>query len=129
MAGEAIPSRVVGYCAGSGIRLRNVYGHTETTTYSTLYRIEEDGAILIGRPIANTRIYIVNAGLELQPIGVGGEICIGGEGLSRGYLNKEALTAEKFVNDPFRAGERRFKTVDQGSCLTDGINISHARRQ
>src|SRR5258708_27171596 len=128
MAGEAIPSRVVGYFAGSGIRLRNLYGPTETTTYSTLYRIEEDGAILIGRPIANTRIYIVNAGLELQPIGVVGEICIGGEGLSRGYLNKEALTAEKFVNDPFRAGERMYKTGDQGRWLEDGNIVLTGRR-
>ena len=79
-----------------GIEIRNLYGPSEDTTYSTVYRLRNDDAILIGRPISNTNIYITNEYLGLQPIGLIGEICIGGAGLARGYINKPELTAEKF---------------------------------
>jgi acyl carrier protein len=103
-----------------GIEIRNLYGPSEDTTYSTVYRLRNDDAILIGRPISNTNIYITNEYMGLQPIGLIGEICIGGAGLARGYINKPELTAEKFVANPFKAGERMYKTGDHGRWLDDG---------
>ncbi|MFL5746551.1 MAG: amino acid adenylation domain-containing protein [Niastella sp.] len=101
----------------------NKYGPTETTVTSIecLYsdNAEDQTVISIGRPLANTQIYILSGG-ELCPVGVAGEIYIGGAGLARGYLNNPVLTAEKFVANPFRSGERVYKTGDWGRWLPDG---------
>lgn len=99
----------------------NEYGPTESSVVATWQRISQlDSAITIGRPIANTSIYIVDKYHQLQPVGVVGEICIGGHGLARGYWNKPELTAEKFVSHPYLEGERMYKTGDLGKWLPDG---------
>ncbi|WP_432774041.1 non-ribosomal peptide synthase/polyketide synthase [Brevibacillus gelatini] len=105
----------------SGLLIINEYGPTESSVVVSYLRIPDlDTAITIGRPIANTSLYIVDKFHQLQPIGVVGEICIGGRGLARGYWNKPALTAEKFVPHPFVPGERLYKTGDLGRWLPDG---------
>ena len=102
----------------------NLYGPTETTTYSTWLRMtREDGfAAHIGRPIANTRVYILDEKLNPVPVGTEGEIFIAGAGVARGYLNRPELTAERFVPDPCSAqpGARMYKTGDLGRWLADG---------
>lgn len=105
--------------------LVNEYGPTETVVGCCVYRIpprqHRSGSIPIGRPIANTQIYIVDQHMQPVPIGVPGEICIGGDGLARGYLNQPHLTRRKFVANPFRpGGSRLYKTGDLGRYLPDG---------
>src|SRR5208283_2402323 len=97
----------------------NGYGPTESTTFTCCYRIPRTQSALatsipIGRPIANTRVYILDPHLQPVPIGVGGELCIGGDGLARGYLHSPELTGQKFIPDPFsaEAGARLYKTGD-----------------
>lgn len=110
--------------------LLNGYGPTETTTFAATHEITfvEEGArsIPIGRPIANTQIYILDGNGNPVPIGVGGEIYIGGEGVARGYLNRPDLSAARFLPNPFKpgAGERMYKTGDLGCWLVDG-NIDY----
>jgi natural product biosynthesis luciferase-like monooxygenase protein/amino acid adenylation domain-containing protein len=101
----------------------NMYGPTETTVWSTHHRLHEiPDAIPIGRPIANTEIYLVDKHLRPVPIGVAGEILIGGEGVARGYLNRPELTEEKFIHHPFRANAkaRLYRTGDLGRFRADG---------
>jgi amino acid adenylation domain-containing protein len=103
------------------IKIYNEYGPTESTVGCTVQEIDfSGGAISIGRPISNTQIYILSSANGLQPIGIVGEICIGGSGLARGYFNREDLTAEKFITHPFIDGERLYKTGDLGRWLADG---------
>ncbi|HSU51165.1 MAG TPA: non-ribosomal peptide synthetase, partial [Segetibacter sp.] len=129
MAGEPIPLHIVQSLDTEGIEVRNLYGPTEDTTYSTVYRIKKDSPILIGKPIANTQIYIVTENTQLAPIGVVGEIFIGGAGVARGYLNREELTAQKFVRNHFskEEGGRLYKTGDLGRWLPDG-NVEYLGR-
>ena len=108
-------------------RLINAYGTSETTITSTLYEPEESaravGASLpIGRPIANTRAYILDHHLQPVPAGMPGELYIGGTGLARGYLMRPDLTAERFIPDPFglEAGARMYRTGDRARFLSDG---------
>ena len=99
----------------SGARLYNLYGPTEAAIDVSYYDcpIEPNQRMVpIGRPIDNIRLYVTDRHMNLQPIGVPGELCIGGVGLARGYLNKPELTAEKFVPNPFSPGERLYKTGD-----------------
>ncbi len=106
--------------------LINEYGPTETVVGCCVYRVPRDqaisGAIPIGRPIANTRLYVVNRNLEPMPIGVPGELFIGGAGVARGYLNRPGLTAERFVPDPFgnEPGSRLYRTGDLARWRSDG---------
>jgi non-ribosomal peptide synthetase component F len=99
--------------------LWNMYGPTETTIWSSVSPIESD-EVTIGRPIANTRMYVLDRHREPVPRGVMGELWIGGEGLARGYLNRTELTRERFLEDPFRAGERMYRTGDLARLLPDG---------
>ena len=99
--------------------LWNMYGPTETTIWSTLCPIDRERPILIGRPIANTQIYILDRNLEPVPIGVPGELYIGGAGLARGYLNRPELTAERFIVHP-ELGARIYKTGDMARLHRDG---------
>jgi len=101
----------------------NMYGPTETTVWSTCHRLTgPEGPILIGRPIANTQVYILDPLLQPVPIGVPGEIYIGGAGVARGYLNAPDLTAERFIASPWTRDPevRLYKTGDFGRYLPDG---------
>ncbi|MDD1617483.1 MAG: amino acid adenylation protein, partial [Methylococcaceae bacterium NSP1-2] len=104
--------------------LHNEYGPTEATVWSSVYTLKEPPAsntVAIGKPINNTQIYILNPALQIVPVGVIGEIYIGGAGITRGYLHQPTLTAEKFVPNPFNAsGERLYKTGDLAYYQTDG---------
>ncbi|GAB2555245.1 hybrid non-ribosomal peptide synthetase/type I polyketide synthase [Rhodanobacter koreensis] len=102
------------------------YGPTECTTFTTTYRVPRDLApdaptIPIGRPIADTQLYVLNQRMELLPIGVVGELFVGGVGVARGYLRRPELSAERFVPDPFgNEGERLYRTGDLVRYLSDG---------
>ncbi|WP_193065050.1 non-ribosomal peptide synthetase [Oceanobacillus oncorhynchi] len=108
----------------------NGYGPTENTTFSTSYLVEKIflGRIPIGKPLHNSTAYIVDLYGNLQPIGVPGEIYVGGLGVAKGYINKESLTNEKFVKSPFKVKEKLYKTGDLGLWLTDG-NIDYLGRK
>jgi amino acid adenylation domain-containing protein len=103
--------------------LYNFYGPTETTVWSTVHHFRDPGeAVTVGRPLANTQIYILDRNRQPVPIGVPGEIFIGGDGVTCGYLNRPDLTAEKFVDDPFspKPGAKMYRTGDLGRYLLDG---------
>jgi amino acid adenylation domain-containing protein len=109
-----------------GVQIINGYGPTESTTFTCCYTIPggitPETVLPIGRPIANTQVYILDGNLNPMPVGIPGEIYIGGDGLARGYLNRPELTAEKFIADPFSAGEgsRLYKTGDLARYRPDG---------
>ena len=107
-------------------RLLHVYGPTETTTFATWHLIEDVPenvqTIPIGRPLSNTETYIVDRFLNPVPIGVSGELYLGGDGLAREYLNRPELTSDRFVANPFsdKPGARLYKTGDVARYLPDG---------
>lgn len=103
-----------------GPKLYNMYGPTETTIWSLVKELSHDGPITIGRPIANTRIYIVDEFYNPQPIGVSGELLIGGAGVSSGYMYQEELTYNHFIEDPFVPGGKLYKTGDIVKLLPNG---------
>jgi acyl-CoA synthetase (AMP-forming)/AMP-acid ligase II len=109
-----------------GCRLINGYGPTESTTFACCYSVgsdtDWDRPIPIGRPIANTQIYILDTDLKPVPVGVTGELCIGGDGLARGYVNRPEMTAEKFITPPFSTeeGPRIYRTGDLACYRPDG---------
>ncbi len=110
--------------AGTGRELRNAYGPTESTITTTLHEAKETyqgvGSVPIGKAIANTSVFILDPGLRPVPIGVPGELYVGGEGIARGYLNLPDATAAAFVPDPFGIGNRLYRTGDRGTRLADG---------
>ena len=120
--GEAMPPEVAAQLVPVVKRVWNLYGPTETTIWSTGYMVEDgQKPVLIGRPVANTQCYILDPKGQPLPIGVTGELFIGGDGLARGYLNRPELTAEKFVADPFRGGAARmYRTGDLARYRVDG---------
>jgi amino acid adenylation domain-containing protein len=120
--GEAMPRELAGQLVPRTKRLWNMYGPTETTVWSTGYEIKAPGRVLIGRPVGNTATYILDSHLQPVPVGVVGELHIGGAGLSLGYLNRPELTDEKFIPDPFVASPtaRLYKTGDLARYLPDG---------
>ncbi len=120
--GEALPPELAARLQPAVGRLWNLYGPTETTIWSTASEITNGRLpVSIGRPLANTQIYILDAGGQPTPIGIAGELCIGGDGVARGYLNRPELTAEKFVADPFQEnGARMYRTGDLARYHADG---------
>jgi amino acid adenylation domain-containing protein len=120
--GEAMPPDLARWLAPRVSALWNMYGPTETTIWSTLYRVRGDeGVIPIGGPIANTRIYVIDPSGAPSPIGAPGELMIAGEGVARGYRNRPELNAEKFVEiAPTTTPERAFKTGDLVRWRSDG---------
>ncbi|MBI6548982.1 amino acid adenylation domain-containing protein [Xenorhabdus sp. VLS] len=133
LAGEALKPHIVGqlFTRTSVQDICNLYGPSETTTYSTWVRMNRTTGFTphIGRPIANTQIYILNTDGQPAPLGVAGEIHIAGAGVARGYLNRPELTAERFLPDPFSGIQetRMYKTGDLGRWLPDG-NIEYLGR-
>jgi aspartate racemase len=109
-----------------GCTLINAYGPTENTTFTTSYTMTDvkqvGPSVAIGRPIANTQVYILDRQLQPVPVGVSGELYIGGDGLARGYLNRPELTAKKFIRNPFdnEPGTRLYKTGDLARYLPNG---------
>jgi amino acid adenylation domain-containing protein len=126
LAGEALSRSLVEdlYELEQVREVNNLYGPTEDTTYSTWERMarEEGGAVRIGKPIANTRAYVLDEKQQVVPVGVRGELYLGGEGLARGYWGRAELTAERFVPDGVsgRAGARLYRTGDEVRYGADG---------
>nr|WP_277815238.1 non-ribosomal peptide synthetase [Dietzia sp. B19] len=114
--------RVREACAGTTVF--NVYGPTETTTYATCHAVRPgasvDEPLPIGKALDNTRVHVLDAGFRLVPVGVVGEVFIGGGGVARGYVGRPDVTAEVFVADPFGSGGRLYRTGDLGRVLADG---------
>ena len=121
--GEALPYNLAQQLHPTVQSLWNMYGPTETTIWATIHDMQSSDIqrITIGHPIANTQIYIVDPQLQVLPIGVPGELYIGGEGLARGYLNRPELTAERFVPNPYgQPGTRLYRTGDLARWLPNG---------
>ncbi len=121
--GEALPRELANTLLEGGAELWDLYGPTETTIWSVIARIEStSGPVPIGRPVENTQVYVVDEFAEPVPIGVAGELWIGGHGVARGYLNDRKLTAERFIADPFRRGTARvYRTGDLVRYRADGV--------
>ena len=135
--GEALTNDLAEKLLARGAGLWNVYGPTETTIWSTLYKVDSiqagiSNTVPIGRPIANTQIYILDSALQPVPVGVIGDLYIGGDGVSRGYLNRPELTAERFIPPPASTSRQKpplrsarkdsvmYKTGDLARYLADG---------
>ena len=121
--GEAMPRELAEQLIARARSVWNMYGPTETTVWSSLHHVTSDaGPIVIGRPIANTQMHVLDRNLCPVPVGVIGELYIGGDGLARGYLNRPELNAEKFIPNPFscETGARLYKTGDLARYRADG---------
>ncbi|MBB2744185.1 UNVERIFIED_ORG: amino acid adenylation domain-containing protein [Microbispora rosea subsp. rosea] len=118
--GEALPAALARELLARTRRLVNVYGPTETTIWSTCADVTEvTGAVPIGTPLANTRVYVLDGRLGLLPIGVPGELCVAGDGVAFGYRDRPELTAERFPTDPYGGG-RLYRTGDRARWRPDG---------
>lgn len=123
LAGESFPLDIANKLTKTGIEVRNLYGPSEDTTYSTYYKLtknEYTASVPIGKPISNTQAYILDDNLELLPIGVVGKLYLSGTGLTRGYLNRPDLTSEKFISNPFEKGTKMYDTGDLAKWDTNG---------
>ncbi len=121
VGGEAVPAELVAQLLPRVASVWNMYGPTETTIWSAVHRFSSElGPVSVGRPIANTRILVLDERRALLPIGAAGQVYIGGDGLARGYHGRPDLTAERFVPDPTRPGERLYATGDLGRFSAEG---------
>jgi thioesterase domain-containing protein/aryl carrier-like protein len=119
--GEALPPDLAAALLERCAALWNMYGPTETTVWSAVDRVRPGAPIVIGAPIANTQLHVLDRRLEPVPVGLSGELYIGGEGLARGYLNRPELTAERFIANPFDSGRTRlYRTGDIVRRRADG---------
>ncbi len=118
--GEALPDSLKQHFVRTNSDAWNLFGPTETTIWSTIEHVEKDQPTTIGKPIANTEIYILDNQNRLTPMGIAGELCIAGDGLAKGYFNKPDLTAEKFIDNPFKPGSKLYRTGDLARWLADG---------
>ncbi|MCG8419701.1 MAG: amino acid adenylation domain-containing protein [Proteobacteria bacterium] len=118
--GEALPPVLAGQLIERTAALWNMYGPTETTIWSSCWQVTDPERVMIGKPIANTQIYIVDRNLQPVPIGVAGDLYIAGDGLARGYHERPELTDERFVPNPFADGTRMYKTGDLARYQQDG---------
>jgi amino acid adenylation domain-containing protein/non-ribosomal peptide synthase protein (TIGR01720 family) len=128
LGGEAITTEQINHLRkNEGCRIYNEYGPTEATVGCIVKEIDSDNAPYIGTPIPNTEAYLLDNKSNLVPYGSVGEICIGGVGLARGYLNREELTKEKFITNPYKPEERLYRTGDLGRWREDG-NLEYLGR-
>ncbi len=127
VGGEALPADLAQQLLARTGELWNMYGPTETTVWSTCWRVQPQAAISIGTPIANTTVQVLDERLQPCPIGVPGEIFIGGDGVTQGYLHRPELTAEKFLADPSQPGQWVYRTGDRGRWRNDGL-LEHLGR-
>ncbi len=129
-AGEALPLEVARrFAERSGAELHNLYGPTETTIHSTAWLFDPNAErVLIGRPISRTVAYVLDAWGEPAPLGVAGELCIGGAGVALGYLARPELTAAAFVDDRFAGAGKLYRTGDRARMLPDG-NLEYLGRR
>ena len=121
--GEALPEELAAELLSRCPSLWNAYGPTETTIWSTLKRVDQvTGPVSIGRPIANTEVFILDPSLQPVPVGISGELYIGGAGVARGYLNRPDLTAARFVQNPYSRtpGAWMYRTGDLARWRPDG---------
>jgi len=119
--GEALPRDLAEELLARCGELWNMYGPTETTVWSTVHRVTSiDSQIPIGQPIANTQVYVLDGCGNLVPVGVVGELYIGGDGLARGYLHRMELTQERFVPNPFKPKTLLYRTGDRARWRADG---------
>ncbi|MCB2312203.1 amino acid adenylation domain-containing protein [Clostridium tagluense] len=106
------------------LNLLNAYGPTENSVISTVYEVvgewDENKAVPIGKPVSNSTAYIIDKNNKLLPMGVPGELCVGGDGVAREYLNRKELTKDKFIENPYVKGEKIYKTGDLAKWLPDG---------
>lgn len=127
--GDVLKRSYVSRLQQGPVRIYNTYGPTESTVCATYHALRpNDTLIPIGTPIANREVYILDHQQQLQPLGVAGEICIGGAGLASGYLNNPEQTEAKFIPHPFRPGEKLYRTGDAGVLLPDGEILFTGRR-
>ncbi|MFO7678744.1 MAG: amino acid adenylation domain-containing protein [Chloroflexota bacterium] len=130
VGGEALPPDLARELLTRAASVWNMYGPTETTVWSTCYQVTDpDAPILIGKPVGNTQVYVLDQAQQMVPVGVPGELYIGGDGVTRGYLGRPELTAERFVADPFSGapGNRLYRTGDLARFTPDG-NLEYFRR-
>ncbi|MCU9806792.1 amino acid adenylation domain-containing protein [Paraclostridium sp. AKS46] len=120
--GEKLPLNLVNKMFSyENIKIYNFYGPTETTVYSLIYEVKkEDNKVLIGKPLKNTKIYILDSNLQPLPVGVPGELFISGAGLAKGYKGKEDLTNKSFISNPFESGKLFYRTGDLAKWNQDG---------
>ncbi len=119
--GERLPEDLARQFGERSEEVWNMYGPTETTVWSSCHRVHpSDDRVLVGRPIANTELFVLDDARELLPVGAVGELYIGGTGLARGYLGRDELTSEKFVEHPFRDGDRLYRTGDLARVTSSG---------
>jgi amino acid adenylation domain-containing protein len=127
VGGEAMPPDLAEWLRPRVRAVWNAYGPTETTVWSTMALLGDGDPITIGTPIANTRIYVLDAHGTYAPIGALGEICIAGAGVARGYHHRPELTSERFVADPVHPGLTMYRTGDIGRWRADG-RLDHLGR-
>jgi amino acid adenylation domain-containing protein len=118
--GEALPDTLRRKFIAANCDVWNMYGPTETTIWSTLRHLDREGHVNIGKPIANTQIYIVDQTFRPVPVGAAGELCIAGDGLAKGYWNRPDITAEKFIANPFPGESKLYRTGDLARWRADG---------
>lgn len=133
--GEPLPSDLARALLSRSAEVWNLYGPTETTVWSTCWRVDApERGVSIGTPVANTTVWVLDAQGQPCPLGVPGELCIGGDGVTLGYLGRDDLTADRFIADPFnsnasknRAGAKLYRTGDRGRWRADGT-LEHLGR-
>ena len=130
LAGEPFPVDIAKRLTQPDVEVRNLYGPSEDTTYSTCYKLSGRTykTIPIGKPVSNTQVYILDDHLQLLPVGVIGKLYISGAGLSKGYLNRPELNKEKFISNPYKDGALMYDTGDLARWMPDG-NIEFSGRK